>query len=287
MSSTGPRGRGTGRWRSPWRPRCRRRGVNAKRARDFARAMGKAAGTDAADARAPAAMGAALEPRRVRPPSRTRRSLAELRTSRDALVKDRTAAPSRGPRTRHPPPRRQINQRLAWIDRRIKALDAEAAKLIADDEAPARQAEALMSMPGVARITAAGLLAGMPELGRPDAGAAAGLAGLAPVTRGSGQWRGRGFIRGGRARPRRLLHMAAVAAIRHNPNPGRRLRGRGLRTDAGDHELRDRANGAELLEGLAVAGVGHVVDPHRFARRSGPGAAPPAPRPVVEEAMQP
>ena len=62
------------------------------------------------------------------------------------------------------------------------------------------------------------------------AGAAASLAGLAPVTRESGQWRGRGFIRGGRARPRRLLHMAAVAAIRHNPNLGRRrreLRGRG------------------------------------------------------------
>ena len=225
--STGPWRRALEESLAPALPLAR---VNAKRARDFARAMGQAARTDAVDARVLAVMGAALEPRRVRPPSRTRRSLAELRTARDALVRDRTAAPNRGPRTRHPLLRRQLSQRLAQIDRQIKALDAEAAKLIANDGALARQAEVLMSMPGIAGITAAGLLAGMSELGRLDAGAAASLAGLAPVTRESGQWRGRGFIRGGRAKPRRLLCMAAVAAIRHNPNLGRRhreLRGRG------------------------------------------------------------
>ena len=59
--------------------------------------------------------------------------------------------------------------------------------------------------------------------------AAASLAGLAPVTRESGTWKGRSFIRGGRSRPRRMLYMAAVSASTHNPDLARKYR-----------ELRDR-----------------------------------------------
>ena len=77
---------------------------------------------------------------------------------------------------------------------------------------------------GRGKATAAGLLAAMPEPGGLDAKAAASLAGLAPVARESGQWRGRRFIQGGRARARRPLHMAAVAATRHNPDLDRKYR---------------------------------------------------------------
>ena len=69
----------------------------------------------------------------------------------------------------------------------------------------------------MSRVTAAGLLTQMPELGSLDAKAVASLAGLAPVTRQSGTWQGRSFIQGGRARARRLLYMPALAAICHNP----------------------------------------------------------------------
>ena len=58
----------------------------------------------------------------------------------------------------------------------------------------------------------------MPELGTLTGARAASLAGLAPVTRESGQWKGRGFIQGGRHRVRRLLYMPAVVAIRWNPD---------------------------------------------------------------------
>ena len=81
-----------------------------------------------------------------------------------------------------------------------------------------RRAEILTSIPGVSRITAAGLLTQMPELGSLDAKAVASLAGLAPVTRQSGTWAGRSFIQGGRARARRLLYMPALAAICYNPD---------------------------------------------------------------------
>ena len=103
-------------------------------------------------------------------------------------------------------------------------LGRQIARTLAGDEGLARRAETLASIPGVGRATAAGLLAAMPEPGGLDAKAAASLAGLAPVARESGQWQGKRFIQGGRTRARRLLHMAAVAATRHNPDLGRKYR---------------------------------------------------------------
>lgn len=204
--------------------------VNALRARRFAQAMGQQAKTDAVDARVLAAMGAAIPPRQVTPRSATRRDLDELQTAREALIKDRTAALNRQKHARHPLLKRQLKNRLAQNRRQLQTLDEAIATLIGADETLARQAEVLVSIPGIASVTAAGLLAEMPELGRIDAKAAASLAGLAPVTRESGQYKGRGCIRGGRARLRKILYMAAVSASRHNPDLARKyadLRARG------------------------------------------------------------
>lgn len=92
-----------------------------------------------------------------------------------------------------------------------------------------RKADVLMSMPGVARVTAAGLIAALPELGRIGGKAASSLAGLAPFARESGMWKGRSRIGSGRRKVRVLLYMAALSAIRHNPELARKYR-----------ELRDR-----------------------------------------------
>lgn len=58
----------------------------------------------------------------------------------------------------------------------------------------------------------------MPELGTLEPAAAASLAGLAPITQGSGKWQGRASIGGGRAELRHALYMPALAAIRFNPD---------------------------------------------------------------------
>ena len=204
--------------------------VNAMRARRFAQAMGCKAKTDAVDAQVLAAMGAAMPLRRTPVRSPTRRDLQELHRARDALIKDRTAALHRQKHVRHALLKRQLHHRLAQSRRQLEALDQAIAKLVDDDADLSRQSEVLASIPGIAQVTATGLLAHMPELGRLDAKAAASLAGLAPATRESGQWKGYSFIRGGRARPRSLLYMAALSAIRHNPDLARqytRLRERG------------------------------------------------------------
>ena len=199
--------------------------VNAMRARRFAQAMGQEAKTDAVDARVLATMGAAVELRRVEVLPQARRDLDELQTARDGLVKDRTAALNRQKHARRRLPRRQIKNRLDQIGRQIKALDAEVAKLIATDEEMSRKARVLTSIPGIAQVTAAGLLSEMPELGRIDAKAAASLAGLAPVTRESGEWIGP------QLHPRRTGATAAHAlhggGQRRPPQPGPRPQVRG------------------------------------------------------------
>ena len=72
------------------------------------------------------------------------------------------------------------------LDRHLAAIDTESGKRLAEDEGLARRTEILTSIPGVSRVTAAGLLTQMPARGRLDAKAVASLAGLAPVTRQSG-----------------------------------------------------------------------------------------------------
>ena len=75
----------------------------------------------------------------------------------------------------------------------------------------------LTSLPGIGAIVAASLVIRMPELGQMRRGQAASLIGVAPFDRDSGQWKGLRFITGGRARPRRMLYLAAVTAKRFDP----------------------------------------------------------------------
>ena len=82
----------------------------------------------------------------------------------------------------------------------------------------ARAFDIICSIPGLSKVSGAALLIEMPELGMLKAKQVASLAGLAPMTRQSGQWRGKAFIQGGRKHLRDALYMPAVVAARHNPD---------------------------------------------------------------------
>jgi transposase len=75
----------------------------------------------------------------------------------------------------------------------------------------------LTSLPGIGPVVAATLVVRVPELGALRRGQAASLIGVAPFDRDSGQWKGLRFIGGGRARPRRMLYLAALQAKRCSP----------------------------------------------------------------------
>lgn len=192
--------------------------VNPRHARRFADALGLLAKTDRLDAGLLARMGALLEPRLQTPASAVLDELRELHLARAALIKDRVAARNRAGQLRLPLLRRQNARRLARIERDLAAVDAAIAALIGADPALARKHRILTSIPGISAITAAAILAEMPELGTLGPKQAASLAGLAPVTRQSGTWRGRASIRGGRSALRRALYMPALSAARYNPD---------------------------------------------------------------------
>lgn len=192
--------------------------VNPRQARRFAEATGKLAKTDRLDARVLARMGALLElePRPVR--SELCNDLKDLHVAREALIKDRTAAKNRSKSISLPLLKRQNSLRLAQIERDIIAVDtAINAAIKADAEVAARFA-ILVSIPGISNVTAAALITEMPELGTLEPKQAASLAGLAPMTRQSGKWKGRSHVQGGRANIRQALYMPALVAMRFNPD---------------------------------------------------------------------
>ena len=190
--------------------------VNPAQVRAFAKAVGQRAKTDPIDAAVIAHFAEATRPEPRPLPDEATRQLADLVARRRQIV-DMIGAE----RQREKRATARIGKSIARL---IKALEKELTSVNGDiDDAvrgsPAwRETEDLLaSVPGIGPIIARTLIADLPELGRLDRKKIAALAGLAPFTRQSGQWRGRSFIGGGRANVRTALFMGAMAARRHNP----------------------------------------------------------------------
>jgi transposase len=192
--------------------------VNPRQARRFAEATGRLAKTDRMDALMLARMGALLDLKARPVRNLILNDLKDLHMAREALVKDRTAAKNRAKTLTLALLKRQNREQLRQIKRQIEAIETEIRARIMSEPELAHRLEILVSIPGVSDITAFALLIDMPELGTLGQGQAASLAGLAPVTRQSGQWTGRAFIRGGRVNVRQALYMPALVAMRFNPD---------------------------------------------------------------------
>jgi transposase len=190
--------------------------VNPRQARRFAEATGNLAKTDALDAAMLTRMGAVLSLEARPVPSAIINDLRDLRTVRNALIKDQVAALTRAKAITLPLLKRQNAARLKQIEAQREAVDAEINALIQGDPDLAQRFAILCSIPGIAEVSAAMLLIEMPELGSLDEKQVAALAGLAPIARQSGNWKGKSFIRGGRQQVRQGLYMPALVAIRFN-----------------------------------------------------------------------
>jgi transposase len=142
--------------------------------------------------------------------------MKELIVARRALVKDRVAALQRNGVHRSTLLKRQATQRLAQIERQIAAIDAALRAKLTEEPALQARFDILASIPGVGATTALIMLVEMPELGTLEHRCAASLAGLAPIARDSGHYRGKRFIQGGRAPLRQALSMPALVAVRFN-----------------------------------------------------------------------
>lgn len=192
--------------------------VNPRQVRDFAKATGRLAKTDAIDAGVLALFGAQLAPP-VRPPaSEATQELALLVQRRRQLldmlhVEQQRAALS----TTRGPVRASLTAHIAWLEASLHDTDDTLSRTIQASEAWQAQARLLQSVPGVGRVLAATLLADLPELGHLSRREIAALVGVAPFNRDSGTARGHRCVWGGRRHIRRVLYMATLTATRWPP----------------------------------------------------------------------
>jgi transposase len=190
--------------------------VNPSRVRYFAHADMQLAKTDALDAAVLSAFGAALKPRADTLPADWLLELSALVSRREQLVTARAMQKTQIQQLRHPPLVEQAKELIKTLGQQILHLARLIKALMKRDEARSK-AERLQQMDGIAEVSAATLLAELPELGSLPDTRIAGLAGLAPYPYDSGPMRGKRHIKGGRQKVRRVLYMAALRCIRFNP----------------------------------------------------------------------
>jgi transposase len=190
--------------------------VNPRQVRQFARATGRLAKTDAIDAQVLAQFAQAVQPP-LRPlPDADTQQLNALVTRRHQLVemlaaeKNRLAQAAKSVRI-------DIQEHIRWLERRLIDLDRDLAATVHESPIWRETDNLLQSAPGVGPVLSTTLLANLPELGRLNGKQIAALVGVAPLNRDSGRFRGKRTIWGGRARVRTALYMGTLVATRYNP----------------------------------------------------------------------
>ena len=203
----------TGGYETPLVENLRRAGLamhlaHPNRVRSFAHASGRLAKTDRLDAQALARYDQvfALAQVPAPEPEPQRAELQALLRRRQQLVNQRTQELNRLDRAHNPAARASTQRHIDWLNDEIARLDREYREALQRSETLSQQqAQLYRSVPGVGELTAAILVADLPELGRGDGKALCSLVGLAPWSRDSGQQHGYRAIRGGRGAVRRAL----------------------------------------------------------------------------------
>lgn len=190
--------------------------VNPRQVRDFAKATGQLAKSDALDARLLALFAERVQPP-VRPlPDVVAQEIAALLARRRQLLEMRTAEMNRRP---------SLNRRLrpgldahvTWLSQQIAEVDRELDQTLRESPLWREKEDLLRSIPGIGAVVARTLLGDLPELGTLTRWEVAALAGVAPLNADSGTRQGQRRTWGGRATVRTALYMAAVVAARCNP----------------------------------------------------------------------
>lgn len=192
--------------------------VNPRQVRDFAKATGRLAKTDAIDAAV-----LALFADRIRPELRPIRD-AETQELEALIVRRRqvvdmitaeknrlsAAPPSKTVRT-------AIGKTIKWLERQLEDIDKDLDDAVRKSSAWRDKDNLLRSVPGVGKILSRTLLSMLPELGTLDRKEIAALVGVAPLNKDSGTQRGRRCVWGGRSHVRAVLYMSALTSTRCNP----------------------------------------------------------------------
>jgi len=203
--------------------------VNPRWVRDFARAIGQLAKTDAIDARVLALYAERAELKVRALPDAQTRELRALCTRRDDLVEMIGAERNR---LEHAPKslQREIRGHIDYLRKRLKRLDHDLDQMVRGSELWRARSELLDTAPGMGPVGRVMVLARLPELGQLNRQEVGKLVGAAPFNRDSGSHRGQRMTGAGRAALRRVLFMCTLSAVRCDPRMRahyQRLRERG------------------------------------------------------------
>ena len=190
--------------------------VNPRQVRDFARAAGKLAKTDALDAQVLAHFAEAMNPEPRPLPDASTQELGALVARRRQLVGMITAEKNRV-RTATQRIRPKVQEHIRWLEENLEELDRDLGDFMRSSPMWKDKDELLRSTPGVGPVLSMTLLSDLPELGALNRGEIAALVGVAPFNRDSGTLRGKRTVWGGRSQVRAALYMAALVATRYNP----------------------------------------------------------------------
>jgi len=190
--------------------------VNPRQVRDFAKATGRLAKTDAIDADTIARFARDIRPE-IRPVKDEHTQLLSALNARRRQIVDMLVAEKNRLHRAPKPNKNSIQKHIRWLERSLEDINKDIAKTIKKSPTWHEKDRLLQSFKGVGPVVSATLLSDLPELGTLNRKKIANLVGVAPLNCDSGRFRGRRRIKGGRANVRRKLYMAAVASLRHNP----------------------------------------------------------------------
>jgi transposase len=191
--------------------------LNPRQVRQFAKAKGRLAKNDRADARTIAEFVTKMIDRDPVRRDRSRDLLIEHLSFRRRIQDWINECGDLLEHLRDPALRKTTRSRRTGLERELARQDARIAALIAGQPDWAETARRLRTVPGVGPVLAHTLIGLLPELGRLSGRAIAALVGVAPFDDDSGKRSGARKIHGGRKVVRNVLYMAALSGKRCNP----------------------------------------------------------------------
>lgn len=191
--------------------------LNPRKVRDFAKGVGADAKTDRIDATIISRYAEVVDPQPMAVRSDHQQKHEALVTRRNQLLELINQENNRLKQSWDDVAKNSIREVLETLKKQLKNIDSQLAQMLKTDTENQRTIEILQSVKGVGPVTISTLIVGLPEIGSLNRAEAAKLVGVAPINRDSGKKSGKRFIGGGRGHVRRVLYMATIVAIRHNP----------------------------------------------------------------------
>lgn len=191
--------------------------ISGFRVRQFAKATGLFAKTDAIDADLLAKVGRTLRPAATVKPERMSHRLRSFTRRRWQLLRMQASQKKQRDELVTPALRKSADRVLSAIEDEVSVLDKLIEEMIRSDAALDAKRKAFRAVTGVGPVAAMTVLAELPEVGRLNRREVAALAGLAPFNRDSSTNKGVRHIYGGRTYLRTGVFMAALSAAHTNP----------------------------------------------------------------------